>query len=173
MSSCSSVSGQGIGLTDPSEMAVGDSLTPECRSAYVRRALAVSIVTYRGSKPRSIVAGAPWRDSRQFDGRSSAFRKVVDLQRKPTKDALWAASVLQSTSYAVTPGLAVCRCQCPVAIGRCRRANGGRQYYCISPAATVRRGELDPDLAQTPDLGTEKAQVCREPNVVVADTSFT
>ena len=139
---------QGIGLTDPSEMAVGDNLTPECRSAYVRRALAVSIVTYRGSKPRSIVAGAPWRDSRQFDGRSSAFRKVVDLQRKPTKDALWAASVLQSTLYAVTLGLAACKMSMPVCdramstseqrasiFVACRNSSTGRAGPCPSTDA--------------------------------------
>jgi hypothetical protein len=120
-------------------MAVGDSFTPECRSAYVRRALAVSIVTYSGSKPRSMVAGALWQRSRQVDGRSSAFRKVFDLQRKPTKDAFRAASALQSTLYAVPLVLAACRCRCRVAIERCRRT---LIFYRLPQQFDVARGTL-------------------------------
>lgn len=72
-------------VAHPSEMAVGDNFTPECRSAYVRRALAVSIVTYRGSKPRSIVVEALRQRSRQVNGRSCGFRKGVDLAKEADK----------------------------------------------------------------------------------------
>jgi hypothetical protein len=56
-------------------MAVGDSFTPECRSAYVRRALAVSIVTYSGSVDCSALAAR----NASFVGflcRSNTFRNA-------------------------------------------------------------------------------------------------